>query len=233
MRRRFMEYQINGGNFPVLICNLQSGEGMRCQSGAMTWMDPSVKMETKAGGIGKVLGRMFSGENIVENRYVAERNGEIAFGCSFPGEIRAIELSGGRSIIAQKGSFLACTEGIETSIFFQKKLSGGLFGGEGFIMQRYSGNGTVFIEIGGGAQEYTLGAGQQKIIDTGYLVCMDDTCTMDIQTVSGVTNVLFGGEGLFNTVVTGPGKIMLQTMPESNIIGKIATKVAAMIPHRQ
>lgn len=227
-----MEYQITGGNFPVLICKLQSGEAMKCQAGAMTWMDPAVKMETKTGGIGKMLGRMFSGENIVENRYVAESAGEIAFGGSFPGEIRAIELSGGKSIIAQKGSFLACTEGVEMSVFFQKKVSGGLFGGEGFIMQKYSGNGTVFIEIGGGVQEYTLAAGQQKIIDTGYLVCMDDTCTMDVQTVSGVANVLFGGEGLFNTVVNGPGKIMLQTMPETNLIGKIASKVAAMLPNK-
>ena len=218
-----MEYQIVGGNFPVVICKLHSGEGMKCQSGAMTWMDPVVKMETKAGGIGKMLGRVFSGENLMENRYVA-------FGASFPGEIRAIELNGSTSIIAQKGSFLASTDGVQSDIFFQKKLSGGLFGGEGFIMQKYSGTGTVFIEIGGGAQEYILEAGQQKIIDTGYLVCMDDTCSMDIQTVSGVTNVLFGGEGLFNTVVNGPGRIILQTMPETNVVSKIATKVMSMMP---
>ncbi len=228
-----MEYQIIGGNFPVVICKLQSGEAMKCQSGAMTWMDPVINMETKAGGLGKMLGRLVSGENLVENRYVAGGSGEIAFGASFPGEIRAIELSGGRSVIAQKGSFLACTEGVESSVFFQKKLSGGLFGGEGFIMQKYTGTGTVFIEIGGGAQEYTLEAGQKKIIDTGYLVCMDDTCSMDIQTVSGVANVILGGEGLFNTVLTGPGQIILQTMPETGFISKIATKVASMLPNKQ
>ncbi len=223
-----MEYQIKGGNFPVVVCSLQAGETMRCQSGAMTWMDPVIRMETKTGGLGKMLGRMVSGEGIVENRYVADGGGEIAFGGSFPGEIRAIEVSGGKSIIAQKGSFLACTEGVESSIFFQKKLSGGLFGGEGFIMQKFSGNGVVFIEIGGGAEAYTLAPGQKKIIDTGYLVCMDDTCSMDIQTVSGVANALFGGEGLFNTVITGPGEILLQTMPESGLVEKIASRVASM-----
>ena len=224
-----MEYQILGGSFPVVSCSLQAGEGMRCQSGSMTWMDPSVKMETKAGGIGKMLGRVFSGENLVENRYVASSAGEVAFGASFPGEIRAIELSGGRSVIAQKGSFLACTDGVETSIFFQKKLTGALFGGEGFIMQQYSGSGTVFIEIGGGTQEFVLEAGQQKIIDTGYLVCMDDTCSLDIQTVGSVTNALFGGEGIFNTVITGPGRIILQTMPENTLTMKIANKVLSML----
>ena len=227
-----MEHQVKGGNFPVVVCKLQAGEAMRCQSGAMTWMDPTVKMETKTGGIGKMLGRMISGENLVENRYVASSEGEIAFGASFPGEIRAVELSGGRSVIAQKGSFLACTEGVEMSVHFQKKLSGGLFGGEGFIMQKFSGEGTVFVEIGGGAEEYDLAPGQSKIIDTGYLVFMEDTCTMDVQTVSGVANVLFGGEGLFNTVVTGPGKIVLQTMPESTLVGKIASKVASMLPSK-
>ena len=227
-----MEYQVVGGNFPVVICKLQSGESMKCQSGAMTWMDPEIQMETKSGGIGKMLGRLVSGENLVENRYIANGNGEIAFGASFPGEILAIDLSGGRSVIAQKGSFLACTEGVETSVFFQKKLSGGLFGGEGFVMQKYTGNGTVFIEIGGGTQEYTLEAGQKKIIDTGYLVCMDDTCSMDIQTISGVANVVFGGEGLFNTVLTGPGKIILQTMPETGFISKIASQVAQMLPNK-
>ncbi len=227
-----MQYQVTGGNFPVVLCKLEAGEGMRCQAGAMTWMDPAIKMETKTGGIGKMLGRVLTGENLVENRYVAQGNGEIAFGCSFPGEIRAIELSGGKSVIAQKGSFLACTEGVESSVFFQKKISGGFFGGEGFIMQKFTGNGIVFIEIGGGVQEYDLAPGQQKIIDTGYLVCMDDTCSMDIQTVSGVANVLFGGEGLFNTVVTGPGHILLQTMPEENIVTKVASKVAKMLPNK-
>lgn len=218
-----MDYQIKGGNFPVAICRMRSGESMTCQSGAMTWMDPSIQMETKTGGLGKMFGRALSGENMFQNKFTASADGEIAFGTSFPGEIRAIELSGGRSIIAQKGSYLASTSGIEMDIFFQKKLSGGLFGGEGFIMQKIYGEGTVFIEIGGGAEEYTLQAGQKKIIDTGYLVMMDDTCSLDVQSVPGITNALFGGEGLFNTVITGPGKIILQTMPEMSLVNKIVS----------
>ncbi len=216
-----MEYQIKGGNFPVVACKLHAGEAMLCQAGAMTWMDPSIQMETKTGGLGKMFSRAISGETLFQNRYVASSDGEIAFGASFPGEIRAIELSGGKTIVAQKGSFLASTEGVEMDVFFQKKVSSGFFGGEGFIMQKISGNGTVFIEIGGGAEEYELQAGEKKIIDTGYLVMMDDSCSIDVQTVSGVTNALFGGEGLFNTVITGPGKIILQTMPEMTLVEKL------------
>ncbi len=222
-----MQYTIKGGNFPVVSCMLTTGEAMICESGAMTWMDPSIKMETKSGGIGKVFGRMLSGENLFQNRFVAESDGEIAFGTSFPGEIRAIELTGGRSIIAQKASFLASTEGVAMDVFFQKKIGAGIFGGEGFIMQKIHGDGIVFIEIGGGAVEFELAAGQQKIIDTGYLVMMDETCSMDIVSVSGVKNALFGGEGLFNTVITGPGKIIVQTLPESTLIAKIASAVGS------
>ena len=218
-----MEYQIKGGSFPVVACSLRAGEAMTCQAGAMTWMDSSIRMETQSGGLGKLFGRAMTGESMFQNRYVADSDGEIAFGASFPGEIRAVELSSGQAIIAQKGSFLASTEGINMEVFFQKKLSGGLFGGEGFIMQKISGNGTVFIEIGGGAEEYLLQAGERKIIDTGYLVMMDSTCSLDVQTVSGVTNVLFGGEGLFNTVITGPGRIVLQTMPDMSLAARIAS----------
>ncbi len=221
-----MQYEIKGGNFPVVSCRLQAGETMICESGAMTWMDPCIKMETKGGGLGKMFGRMVTGENMFQNHYVAEADGEIAFGTSFPGEIRAVELTGGRTIIAQKSSFLAATEGVQMEVFFQKKLGAGFFGGEGFIMQKIFGEGIVFIEIGGGAEEMTLGPGQQKFIDTGYLVMMDDTCQMDITTVSGIKNALLGGEGLFNTVVTGPGKIILQTLPESTLIAKIASAVS-------
>lgn len=227
-----MQYKIVGGSFPAVSCQLQSGEAMNCQSGAMVWMDPSISMKTEAGGIGKALGRMFSGESLFMNKYVAESDGEIAFGASFPGEIRAVEIGPGKTVIAQKSSYLASTEGVQMDVFFQKKVGAGFFGGEGFIMQKYSGSGTVFVEIGGGACEFELQAGQQKILDTGYLVMMDDTCTMDIKTVSGIKNALFGGEGLFNTVVTGPGKIVVQTMPESNLVDRIAVAVQKLMPNK-
>ena len=217
-----MQFNIEGGNFPVALCHLSQGEAVVCQSGAMSWMDEGIKMETKANGVGKAIGRIFSGENFFQNRYVAEQDGTIAFSANSPGEIRAVEIGPGKSIVAQKGAFLASDEGVELSIFFQKKVGTGIFGGEGFIMQKFSGNGTVLVEVDGGSVEYDLAAGEKKIIDTGYLVMMDDTCSIDIVTVKGVKNVLFGGEGLFNTVVTGPGKIVLQTMPLIQMASRFA-----------
>lgn len=198
----------------MVICTLQPGETMVTESGAMSWMSPNMKMETGAkGGLGGAFGRMFSGESIFQNRYTAQKSeGLIAFASSFPGEIRAVDIAPGRSIVVQKRGFLACTEGVELSVFFQKKFGTGFFGGEGFIMQKLSGHGMAFLEIDGSAVEYTLAPGQQIIVDTGNLAMVDATCQIDIQTVRGAKNVLFGGEGLFNTVVTGPGRVVLQTM---------------------
>ena len=185
-------------------------------------MDGVFKMETTGGGIGKMFGRMFSGESMFTNTYTAQQDGEIAFASSFPGEILAINLTPGKSIIAQKKAFLACEPGVEMSVFFQKKFGKGLFGGEGFIMQKFTGSGLVFLEVDGAIKEYVLAPGEKKVMDTGHLVMMDDTCKMDIERIAGVKNALFGGEGLFNTVVTGPGKIVIQTMPISKAAGVIA-----------
>lgn len=217
-------YEIIGGNLPAVICELSAGESMLSEAGAMSWMSSNMKMETTSnGGIGKALGRMFSGESLFLNRYTAEgREGMIAFASSFPGTIRAIDLNKERSIIVQKAAFLASDTTVELSMFFQKNLGKGLFGGEGFIMQKLSGSGTAFIEIDGYAVEYDLPAGEQLVIDTGYLVAMDESCTMDVVTVPGIKNILFGGEGLFNTVVKGPGKVILQTMPITNVAGVLA-----------
>ena len=209
-----MEYKIIGEPMPVVQCNLQAGESMKTESGSMVWMTPNMKMETNAGGgIGKAFGRMIAGEDIFQNIYTAQGEpGMITFGSSFTGSIRAIEISPGNSIICQKSAFLASEKGVELSAFFQKKMGAGFLGGEGFVMQKLSGNGTVFIEIDGYAVEYELAAGQSMILDTGCLAMMDETCSIDIEQVKGVKNMLFGGEGLFNTKVTGPGKIVLQTM---------------------
>ena len=141
----------------------------------------------------------------------------IAFASSFPGQIRPWEIGPGREVIVQKSGFLAAEESVELSVFFQKKLGAGLFGGEGFIMQRLSGQGTAFLEFDGHVVEYNLQPGQQIVIDTGYLAAMESTCSMEIKTVPGLKNMVFGGEGVFNTVVTGPGRIWLQTMPISNV----------------
>ncbi len=209
-----MKYSIEGAPLPVVICDLEPGETMITEKGAMSWMSPNMKMETVGGGVGKMVGRMFSGESMFQNRYTAEGGpGQIAYASSFPGSILAFEIGNGVDIIAQKSAFLASTDGITLSVAFQKKLGGGFFGGEGFIMQKLSGNGTAFVEIDGHVKEYVLEAGQSIVIDTGYLAAMDSSCTMDIVSVKGLKNKFLGGEGFFNTVVTGPGKVYLQSMP--------------------
>ncbi|MCM1551675.1 MAG: TIGR00266 family protein [Butyrivibrio sp.] len=217
-----MNYTIEGEPMPVLICNLEDGEMMITEGGAMSWMTPNMKMETTGGGIGKMLGRAFSGESLFLNHYTAQGGaGMIAFASSFPGSIRAFNIAPGQEIVAQKTAFLASTSHVQLSTFFQKRFGSGLFGGEGFIMQKFTGEGLVFLEFDGYIKEYELGAGQQMVIDTGYLAAMSATCSIDIQTVPGVKNMLLGGEGLFNTVLTGPGKIWLQSMPAAQLAGVI------------
>lgn len=223
-----MKYRIEGEPLPVVICEVEQGECLITESGSMSWMSPNMKMETTSnGGVGKVLGRVFSGEAMFQNRYTATGGpGLIAFASSFPGSIRTFDITPQTSIIVQKSAFLASEASVDLSIHFQKKIGAGFFGGEGFIMQKLSGTGTAFIEIDGHAMEYTLGSGQSMVVDTGYLAAMEDTCSMEIVTVPGVKNMLFGGEGIFNTVITGPGKIILQTMPISNV----AASLRGLIP---
>lgn len=223
-----MKYQILGDNLPVVVCELEAGESMITERGSMSWMSPNMNMETTSGGgFGKALGRMFAGEALFQNRYTAMGGpGMIAFASSFPGSIRALEIAPGREIIAQKSAFLAAEPGVELSIFFQRKAAAGFFGGEGFIMQKLSGRGTAFIEIDGSAVEYELRAGESIIVDTGYLAAMDATCQIDIQAVPGIKNALFGGEGLFNTRVTGPGRVILQSMPIPNVAGIISRYIS-------
>ena len=224
-----MRYNITGEPMPVVICDVDANESMITEKGSMVWMSPNMEMQTTAGGIGKAFGRMFSGESMFQNIYTARGGpGMIAFASSFPGSIRAVEITPDRPVVVQKSGFLASEQGVELSIFFQRKGMAGFFGGEGFIMQKLSGHGTAFLEIDGSIVEYDLQPGQQIIIDTGNLAMCDATCTIDVQTVKGVKNVLFGGEGLFNTVVTGPGRVVLQTMPISNF----ASSIASLIPSK-
>lgn len=217
-----MKYSIEGEPLPVVICNLEAGEKMITESGAMSWMSPNMKMETVGGGVGKMFGRMLSGESLFLNNYTAMGGpGLIAFASSFPGSIRAFEIVPGRDVICQKSAFLASTAGVELSTFFQKRIGSGFFGGEGFVMQRLSGQGMAFVEFDGYIKEYELGAGQAMVVDTGYLAAMDSTCTVEVQTVPGVKNMLFGGEGVFNTVINGPGHVYLQSMPISQMANTI------------
>ena len=202
-----MQYKITGDDLPVVICTVDANETLITESGSMSWMSPNMKMETTSnGGIGKALGRLFSGESLFLNKYTAQGGKcEIALASSFPGSIRAFDVSQGEWVV-QKSGFLASENTVDLSVFFQKKLGAGIFGGEGFIMQKLSGRGIAFIEIDGSAIEYDLSAGESIIVDTGYLAAMTASCSMDIVSVPGIKNALLGGEGLFNTVVKGQAK---------------------------
>ncbi len=230
-----MQYEIKNAPLPVLICKLNSGESVECQKGAMSWMSDTLEMQTGLGNggggflgaLGKMAKSAVTGESIFRNTYKASKgDGEVAFASSFPGDIIPFDLNGGKSIVAQKSAYLANTVGINMEIFFQKKIGAGFFGGEGFIMQKFTGAGIVFLEICGCVCEYKLAAGQSMLVDTGYVAAMEATCSMDIETIKGIGNALLGGEGLFNTRVTGPGKVWLQTMP----INALATSMIPYLP---
>ena len=217
-----MNYEIKGASFPVVICNLENGEKMITEKGSMAWMSPNMQMETKGGGLGKMFSKAFSGESMFQNHYTAKGGpGMIAFTSSFPGEIKVLDIAPGKEFVLQKSAFLASEAGVELSIHFQKRLGAGFFGGEGFIMQRLSGHGKAFVEIDGDLMEYVLEPNQKIVVDTGNVAGFDLSVQMDIQTVPGAKNMLFGGEGIFNTVLTGPGRVWLQTMPISNVANAI------------
>ena len=217
-----MRYEIKGENLPVVVCYLDAGEEMVCEGGSMSWMDDGIRMQTEGGGLGKIFGRVLTGEKMFRNRYVADRAGEIAFASSFPGSIRAVQVTPDKPIIAQKGAFLASYGNLDVSVHFQRKLGGGLFGGEGFIMQRLSGQGMAFLECDGSLVRYELAPGQSMVVDTGNVLGFTGGVDLRVEKIQGAKNVMFGGEGLFNTILTGPGTIYLQTMPLANIVDVIA-----------
>ena len=220
-----MQYNIEGGMFPILEVSLANGESIITQNGGMVWMSPNLTMETKAGGIKKGVSKMFSGENAFQNIYTAQGgDGFITIAPTFAGTVLAFDITPTRGLIVQKTGFLASSTGVELSIFLNKNLGAGFFGGEGFIMQKISGNGKAFIEIDGYCKEYVLQKGQKIIVDTGNVAAIEETCTMEIQRIKGAKNILLGGEGLFNTVLTGPGKVYLQSHP-------LSTLAASMRPY--
>lgn len=218
-----IRYEIEGGNLPVLICYPEEGQTLCTESGAMSWMSPNMRMDTNTGGgFKKMFGRMFSGNSLFLNEYTAEfGTGLIAFASSFPGSIIPYQVTPGNGIIVQKRGFLAMEKGLELSVYLQRRLGKGLFGGEGFIMQRITGTGLIFLEIDGYCKEYELAAGQSIVVDTGYLAAMSESCTMDIETVKGAKNIFLGGEGLFHTRITGPGKVYIQSMPIINMAERL------------
>ena len=222
-----MEYEIKGGSFPIVICKLEKGETMKNESGSMALMTSQIKMETNTGGgILKGLGRALAGDTIFLNFYTAESdNQEIGFASGYPGKIIPLKLNG-NTIIAQKHSYLASEKDVDISIHFKKKIGRGLFGGEGFILQKFTGNGMVFLEIDGEVLEYDLEVGESILIDQGHLAAMESTVDFDIERVKGAKNMLIGGEGLFFGKLTGPGKVWIQTMPMS----KLADALLPFIP---
>ncbi len=219
-----IKYEIKGGDLPVVVCYPEANQTLKTERGAMSWMSPNMQMKTNAGGgIGGVLGRVVTGESIFLNEYTAIGGpGMIAFASSFPGSILPYQVTPGNEIIVQKRGFLAMEDTLTLSVAFQKKFGAGLFGGEGFIMQKVSGDGTIFIEIDGSCTKYDLQAGESILVDTGYVAAYTGSCKMDIQTVKGLKNVVFGGEGLFNTVITGPGTVYLQSMPIHSVASAIS-----------
>ena len=217
-----MRYEIKGGAFPVVTCQLEHGERMITERGSMVWMSSNMQMETRGGGLGKMFAKAFAGESMFQNIYTAVGGpGMITFGSSFPGQIKAVRIAPGQEMILQKSAFLAAEAGVELSIHFRKNLGVGLFGGEGFIMQRLSGSGTAFVEIDGELIEYDLRPGEQLVVDTRNVAGFTPGVQMEIRQVPGMKNKLLGGEGLFNTVLTGPGRVWLQTMPICNVAASI------------
>lgn len=216
-----MEYQIEGAPLPVVICQLEAGETMLTERGSMSWMTPQHEdgdQHQRRSGEG-VWADALRRLHFPEPLHRPGGQGLIAFASSFPGSIRAFDIGPGRELVVQKSGFLASEAGVQLSVFFQKKLGSGFFGGEGFIMQKLSGRGIAFTEFDGHIVEYDLDPGESLVVDTGYLAAMDATCSMDIQAVPGLKNMVFGGEGIFNTIITGPGHVYLQTMPISQVAG--------------
>ncbi len=224
-----MEYKIHGTVMQTLDVHLQKGEAIYTESGGMAWMRGDIKMSTGSrGGVMAGLGRMLSGESLFLTTYTCQSaNGLVVFTPEAPGKILAIPLRGGQTLICQKDAFMCAEDSVKLEMHFRKKLGAGLFGGEGFILQKVTGPGTAFMEIPGEVREYTLGAGEEMKVDPGHIALFEPSVNYDITRVKGLKNVFFSGEGLFLASMKGPGKIWLQTLPLSNLAAKLARYMPA------
>lgn len=222
-----LQYQITGSTMQALTLRLEAGESCFTESGAMAWMSGNIHMDSQfKGGLLGSLGRMFTGESLAMTVFTAQGGpGEVAFAPHVPGKVIPMEFRGGSGLIVQKHSFLCAQEGIELKLHFQRKLWGGLFGGEGFLLQRVSGQGLAFFEIDGEVVERNLGPGEVLRVDTGHVAMFEEGVDFDIEVVKGVKNWIFGGEGLFLTTLRGPGRVWLQTLPFANLVGQIAASL--------
>ncbi|MBQ8016942.1 MAG: TIGR00266 family protein [Methanobrevibacter sp.] len=222
-----MEYEIKGGAFPMVVCKLQKGETVKNETGAMAYMTSDIKMDTNTGGgLLKGIGRALSGDTIFLNFFTAQSdNQEIGFSSCTPGKIIPIRLNGSNTIIGQKNAFLAAEDGVDLDMYFRKKLGAGIFGGEGFILQKFSGTGLLFLEVDGEVIEHNLQPGEKLLVDPGHIAAMEESVEFDIERVKGAKNMLFG-EGLFFARLQGPGKVWIQTMP----ISKLAEAIIPFLP---
>lgn len=223
-----MRYQVIGDTMPAVEVRFDAaGESMYTQSGGMAWMSEGVSMDSNMrGGLGKSIGRMFSGESLFMATYKAEKpDAMIAFASTVAGEILPVDIGACGGLICQKGAFLCAQESVNLNITFTKKLSAGFFGGEGFILQDMSGTGMVFLEIDGNKVEKTLAPGEVIKVDTGNVVAFERSVKYEVETVKGLKNIFFGGEGLFLTKLTGPGKVVLQTQNFNEFAGRIARMI--------
>lgn len=226
-----MQYRIIGDTMPAVEVLFDApGESMYTQSGGMAWMTDGIAMDSNMrGGLGKSIGRMFSGESLFMATYKAERTGSmVAFASTVAGEVLPIDVGASGGMICQKGAFLCAQETVNLNVTFTKKFSAGLFGGEGFILQDISGSGMVFLEIDGNKVEKNLAPGEVLKVDTGNVVAFERSVRYDIETVKGLKNIFMGGEGLFLTKLTGPGKVILQTQNFNEFAGRII----GMVPSR-
>lgn len=210
-----MKYSIEGGSFPVVKVEMTRGERLFTESGGMAWMSDDFKMDTNTrGGLGKALIRSLGGQSLFLTTYECENDsGEIVFATNVPGEIKAVQLKEGQTLVCQKHTFLAGEEGLDIDIVFTKKFATGLFGGKGFILQKVTGPGLCFLEFDGAIMEYTLAPGEVLKCDQDHIAMFEESVDFDLTQVKGAKNVFFSGEGLFFSTLTGPGRVWLQTMP--------------------
>jgi len=214
-----MQYEIRGEPFPVVIMSLAQGESVVTEAGGMSWMSENMKMDTNMkGGLLGGLGRAVAGESVFLNTYTPEGGaGLLACASSFPGKILSFDLGPGQCVIAQRGAFLCGSGTVQLSVHLRRSFGVGMFGGEGFVMQKIMGPGRIFLELDGSVEKYTLAPGQSYVINTGNLAAYSPNVTVSLETVKGMKNIFFGGEGLFNAKVTGPGEVYIQTLTAQNV----------------
>lgn len=219
-----MEYKIHGTVMQSVDVTLTQGESVYTESGGMAWMAGNIDMATSTkGGFMAGLGRKLAGESFFMTTYTCKsEQGLVVFTPEAPGKVLPFQLGPGQSLICQRDAFMCAESSVKLEMHFRKKLGAGLFGGEGFILQKITGPGLVFLEIPGEVREYTLQPNQVLQVDPGHIAVFEPTVSYDIAMVKGLKNVFFSGEGLFLATIKGPGRIWLQSMPLSNLAGKLA-----------